>query len=324
MGGFNREEKRSIVTSTLNWKATERLVTNPVPTSDRSLANVKFRLSSGEPPTSDEIRHLDSPLDWDRFAPELLIDIDTATLTLDTGLPPETVAISVIVRDRELNRFGVIGEWGLDALPEDMWPLGEALNRFSRATRLDVAVVATACGIGEPSGSMPLQKGTLLASKAFKIRTPSGGLDLPIKFVEPEEMEKHGLDRRTVFYLFWKGEDVSRAPSDLIEVWLNREHEDKFRALSARDAGSVEDHIGRGIAAHLYGEVLTQVLSSDEDTAEPDSLINVVKELIERELRMTLGDAREVFRKGPDGRARLLPWCWKLAQVDRAFSRLTL
>ena len=165
----------------------------------------------------------------------------------------------------------------------------------------------------------------MLAAKTFKIRSPSRALDFPFKFVAPEEMEKQpGLDRNTVCYVHWHGEDVHRAPSDLIEVWLNREFEDKFRALSGRRVEAVEDHIGRNIAAHVYAEVLTHVLSSEEDSEEPTSLVVIVSNMVQQELKMSLDDLRSIYGRGPDGRSKLMPWCWKLARADKAFADLTL
>ena len=311
--------------SAINWKATERCVTPPVPSSHRSLANVKLRLDANEHPTSDEVFHIEQSQDWNRFTPELFVNIDLATLLSDTNLQQDDIAVSVIVRDRDLGRFEKVQEWCLDNLPEDAWSLSQALERFSRSERLDVSVVATPRASILGAQSVPLPKGTVLAAKTFKIRSPSSAFDFPFKFVEPEQMEQQlGLNRNTVCYVHWHGEDVHRAPSELIEVWLNKEFEDKFRVLSGKHAGTVEDHIGRNIAAHVYADVLSHVLSSEEDGEEPTSLVAIVGHLVEKELEMSLDDLRSIYHQGPDGRSRLMPWCWRLAHADRAFAGLTL
>ena len=309
----------------INWKARERCVTPPVPSSHRSLANVKLRLDTNEYPTSDEVFNIEQSQDWNRFTPELFVDIDLAMLLSDTNLQQDDIAISVIVRDRDLGRFEKVQEWCLDNLPEDAWSLSQALERFSRSVRLDVSVVATPRASIRGAQSVPLPKGTVLAAKTFKIRSPSRAFDFPFKFVAAEEMaQQPGLDRNTVCYVHWHGEDVHRAPSDLIEVWLNKEYEDKFRVLSGRQAGTIEDHIGRNIAAHVYADVLTHVLSSDEDGEEPTSLVAIVGNVVEQELEMSLDELRSIYRQGPEGRSRLMPWCWRLAHADRAFAGLRL
>ena len=309
----------------LNWKAAERCVTTATPLSDRSLANVKLRLEMSESPSVEKVRHIENMLDWDRFTPELFIDIDPAVLTHDVGLPKNAIIIAVILRDRDLNKFEKIHEWPLNSLPDRAWSLDKSLDGFSRSARLDVAVVATPHSPVTNKQSTFIPKGTVLASKVFKIRVPSYGLDLPFKFVEPDEMARQsGLDKGTVCYVHWKGEDLGRTPAELIEVWLNKDLEDKFRALSAKHVGVVADYIGRNIAAHVYVDVLGHILGSDDDSTEPTSLLCVVQDLIERELDMELGELRQIFQRGPDGRARLVPWCWKLTRTDRTFSKLKL
>ena len=309
----------------LNWKAAERCVTTATPSSDRSLANVKLRLEMSESPSIEQVRHIENLYDWDRFTPELFIDIDAFLLTSDIGLPENAIIIALILRDRDLNKFKKMREWPLTGLPNSAWSLDKSLAGFSRSTRLDVAVVATPHASTTNTNSTFIPKGTVLASKVFKIRAPNYGLDLPFKFVEPDEMARQpGLDQNTVCYLHWKGEDLGRTPAELIEVWLNKELEDKFRALSAKRASVVADYIGRNIAAQVYVDVLGHVLGSDEDSTEPTSLVCIVKDLIERELDTELGELRQLFQRGPDGRARLLPWCWKLTRTDRTFSKLKL
>lgn len=309
----------------INWRTTERQVTTPVPSSHRSLANVKFRLDGNGDPVSDEVFYVETQQDWVGFNPELFMDVDVAALTSDTDLKHDDIALSVIVRDRDLGRFEAVQEWRLDDLPEDGWPLDGALDRFSRSLRLDISVVATPRISAVGADGASLLKGTLLAVKTFKIRSPSRALDFPFRIVEPEEMAKHpGLYRETVFYVHWRGEDVNRTPSELLEVWLNKEFEDKFRILNGKHGGIVQDHIGRNIAAHVYAEVLTHVLCSDEDGDEPTSLVAIVGDLAERQLGMSIEELRGIYREGPGGRSKLMPWCWRLSHADVAFAGLKL
>ena len=81
----------------INWKATERYVTTPVPSSQRSLANVKFRLDGNEDPTCDEVFHIETQQDWVRFNPELFVDVDVAELVSDTGLEQDDIVVSAIL-----------------------------------------------------------------------------------------------------------------------------------------------------------------------------------------------------------------------------------
>lgn len=309
--------------SELSWKAAERCVTTAFPYSELALAKVKLRLDSSESPTTDEIRHLEESNDWDRLAPELFFEVDVETLTSDTALPENVIAISVVVRDRVLNKFEQISEWPLDNLPDDAFPLREAMESFSLSSRLDIAVMALPREPVTSANTVRIPKGTLLSTKVFKIRIPGQGHDFPIKFVEPEEMKNQGLSGDTAFYVYWKSVDLQRTPSEVVEVWLNKELEDKFRILSIGN-NTAADHIGRNVAAQVYGEILAHVLAADETASESTSLVSVVENIIERKLGIALAEARRIYQEGPGGRSKLMPWCWKLTNADRAFSKLKL
>ena len=307
-----------------NWSATERRVTSLNPSSDRSLGNVRFRIDPGADPSADEVIHIENGREWDAIKPELFVNIDVPLLLADTSMESDELIVSAILRDRELGIFEKVESWPLDGLPDDGYLLAEAFGRCSRSTRMDVCVVVSHRGTRGGNGLSAVQRGTIVALKAFKIRSRRQALDFPVKFVNPEDMERiAGLDRKTVFHVHWHGEDVHRAPADLIEVWLNKLYEDIFRALSSSSAGSGEEYIGRNIAAHVYAELLTHVLIADDDSEESTSLVSIIKDLVEREFAMRLDDMRRIYRSGPGGRSRVMPWCWKLSNSDRGFAELT-
>ena len=313
---------------TVNWRVTERCTTTPAPSFHQSLANVKFRFHHDESPTVDDVRHIDGPQDWETCSPEIFFDIDVDQLLVDTSLAPGDITISVVVRDRDLGRFERVHELSLSDLPADAWPLRPLLKRFSWSRRLDISIVATSrtSPPGLVSSATAMPKGTLLGAKTFRVRARASGLDFPFKFVQPELMaEQPGLSRTTVCYVHWRGDDLHRPPVELLEVWLNKEFEDKFHALSARRIGSAEEHIGRGIAAQVWADVLTRVLSleSEEDSEEPESLAFLVAELAQRQLDLTLDELRSLYNR-PGGSSRLLPWAWRLARADKAFANLKL
>ena len=306
----------------LTWKAAETRVTAPFPTSDRSLENIKLRLEAGEAARSDPIRYIESVEEWDRLAPELFVDVDTETLTADTGLPVDGIVVAVIIRDREMNKFGRVAMWRLDDLPRDAWPLDSALGSFSRCARLDVCIVASPDVSAAKCDSAAIPHGAMLGAKIFKVRVPKSGIEPPVVFVEPSRMEEQGLAPDTICYVYWKGEDVAGTPDELIEIWLNKTFEDKFRALSSESADAATLHIGRNISAYVYANILEHVLGSDDIPDNEDSLIGVIGDLIEQRLGLMLDDAREAYRAGPMGRAKLMPWCWRLTDADKAFAAM--
>lgn len=311
-----------MATSSIAWKAVEHRVTPPFPTSDRSLENVKFRLARNEEPTTEEDHRIENAHDWDGLTPELFMDADLDALSDDTGIPADNIQVSVVCRDRNLCKFENVVTWSLRDLPE-AWPLSPVLQQFSRSTRFDIVVVATLSPDAPEVSRLWIPPKAALATKCFKVRVRSRGLDVPIKFVEPSELVRLGLDRKSVSFVRWIGEDVTRPPRELLEVWLNKELEDKFRALNAKRGDTAVALISSSIAAQVYAEVIAQVLVADEREGDPESLIQVIGQLIEKQLGIGLGDARRQY-EAPGGRARLVPWSWKLAGTDETFASMTL
>ena len=309
--------------SSIAWKALEHCETLPFRTSDRSLKNVKLRLDRNDEPTPDEDRRIESGQDWDGLTPELFMDVDAAGLSYDTDVPVDDIVVSVICRDRILCKFERVATWPLRNLPEDSWSLSGFLDRFSRSTRFDVVVVATLRPELPVQSRLSIPAAASLATKCFNIRVLGQGLDVPIRFVEPAELVGQGLDGRSVCFVRWTGVDVTRPPGQLLEIWLNKGVEDKFRALNAKSAGTAAAHIASSVTAQVYAEVISHVLLADESEGEPESLIQVVAQLIESGLGIDLEHARRQYNS-PGGRARLVPWSWKLAGADEAFASMTL
>ncbi len=310
--------------TSVEWKASEKRVTAPFPTSDRSLANVKLRLDPSAEPTTEENRYVEPAADREEIRPELLLNVDADLLTADTRLPADGIAVSVIVRNRDLNRFKRVATWPLRCVPKDIWPLGRAVDRFSGTARLDIAVVAAPSLTNSAGDSLAIPAGAVLAARTFRIRAPSRSLDLPIRVVEPSVMSDQGLDRDTICFVHWKGENLQRAPADLVEIWLNKDFDDKFRAMGSRGAGAAAEHIGANISAYVYANVMAAVLNSGDGPDDTDGLVAAVADLVERELELSLDDLRKIWRDGVTGWAKLMPWCWKLAGANRAFATMKL
>lgn len=306
----------------LNWRASESCVTAPAPTSERSLESVTFRLRESEELSSSGVIHIQQNQDWESCKPELFLGVDVRALVSDSGVAPESLIIAVIVRDRILGRFKQVAEWALDHIPADAWPL--PLDHFSWSNQLDVAVLAALGGPATTNdGAQETTRGTILASKIFKIRPPSQTLAFPIKHVSPAEMEKEGVSAETALYVHWKGADLDRPPTDLVEIWLNKQFEDKFRALSVKRPIPAAKYIGLGFTAQVYADILAPVLSSNEEATEENGLLWAATRLLESTLGRDLEELRTTYQEEPAGRSKLLPWCWKLARADRAFSQLT-
>ena len=291
----------------------------PFPSSDSSLAQVRLRLTRNEDPRSDLIHYVDSrPLPSDS-QPELFLAVDTATLASEVGAPEDDLRISVVLRDRVVHWFECIQTWPLTDLPDDGWPIASLVGRLTPNSRVDIAVVATLS-----SSVHDVPDNTVLARKVFSVKPQPQLLDDLVRPVSPDQLASEGLPRSTVCYVKWKGEDITASPSELLEVWINQDFEDKFQELSAPSASAAARQISRAIAADVYREVLAQVLQGDEESDDPGTLVSLVENLLVHKLATSLADARATYRSGPEGRAKLTPSCWRLVQTDTAFAGLTL
>lgn len=301
------------------WRASERFPVDPFPSCDRSLASVQLRLARNEDPRPDLIHYVDRhPLPSDT-EPELFLAVDAAALTSDVGAAVENIRISVVLRDRIVQWFECIQTWPADALPTDGWRIEPLAGRLTPNSRVDIAVLAT---LDTSANGVPAN--AVRARKVFSIKSQPQLLDDLVRPVSPDQMATEGLPRSTVCYVKWKREDITACPSDLLEVWINQDFEDKFQELSAARTNRAARQISRAIAADVYREVLAQVLQGDEDTEDPNALVSLVERLLVPKFAPSLADARATYSSGPDGRAKLTPWCWRLVQTDTAFAGLAL
>lgn len=307
------------MTRAAKWHASERISVEPFPSSDSSLAQVRLRLTRNEEPRTDLIHYVDTqPLPSDA-QPELFFIVDTATLASEVGAPVGDLRISVVLRDRIVHWFECVQTWPLTDLPEDGWPIAPLVGRLTSNSRVDIAVVATLC-----TSVDDVPDNTVLARKVFSVKPQPQLLDDLVRPVSPDQLASEGLPRSTVCYVKWKGEDITASPSALLEVWINQDFEDKFQELSAPTASAAARQISRAIAADVYREVLAQVLQGDEESDDAGALVSLVEGLLVSKLETSLADARVIYRSGPEGRAKLTPWCWRLVRTDTAFAGLTL
>lgn len=305
----------------LRWRTTHERATVPVRPSDPSLNRVLLRLRASERLTADGVRFLDSTDDWNRVDPEVLLNVDRNTLHQNTGRVLGDVEVVVVVRDRVLHRFGVAYRCKADSLPADTQSLGDTIrSRFSRPTVLEISVLLV-----DSEPELPSATATILACKTFRIRVRSSATAIPVRPVEPEELVACGAHVRSVYFVRWTGHDLDRPPADLLEILLNRKHEDKYLALGNQRDGSPGQHIAREIAAGVLAVMLERVLSTDDEgTGKPDGLLQVMDDLVQRVLNQSLDALRDLYRDDANRQALLSAWASRLAGADATFGSIRL
>ena len=88
----------------ISWTASETNGIQPYPFSPFSLSNVALKIKLGDTFSLDEYLYVEEG--WKDVNPFIDIDVDALRLSRDTKISEEKITVSVIARDRALNKFG--------------------------------------------------------------------------------------------------------------------------------------------------------------------------------------------------------------------------
>lgn len=315
------------LSSKVSWTASETNGIQPYPASPFSLTNVALKIKSCNTFSSDEYLYIEEGEGWDNIDPFIDVKVDALRISGDTKIPGTKITISVIARDRALNKFGELISWPLCELPTEPISLLSGLRDFSWSSRLDIVVTASLSSSVELKSTIDIMpKGVILAQKIFKLRERNPRLHLPIKLVEPEEFEKINLSKDTIWAVYWIGIDVAKAPEQLFQVWLNKEFEDKFIALNSSQINKAGISLSKMINAQILYEICAYVLRYVHDNplegADPqEGLVNIIQNW----MADSFGDSIQITARnfsGNEGSSQLFSWCYQEAGANAAFSRL--
>ena len=312
--------------SRVSWAASETNEIQPYPASLFFLANVALKIKSNDTFSSDEYVYIGEE-GWDNINPFMDIKVDVPRLIQDTNILGTKIIISVVARDRALNKFGKLISWPLAGLPEEPVSLLTELQDFSLSSRLDIVVLATLSSTVEMMpevGGIP--KGAILAQKKFKLRERNPRLHLPIKLVEPEEFERNNFNKDTIWAVYWTGVDVTKPPEQLLQIWLNKEFEDKFIALNSNSINRAGISISKMINAQILYEICAQVLrhvhnNQLENADAQEGLVDIIQNWMQDNFGTSIQATAKKFASD-DGSSQLCSWCYQEAGANAAFARL--
>jgi hypothetical protein len=305
-----------------SWSASESEPIEPFGVSRSALDECSFRLTlDGEFETA-EVRTIEDPKLWDNLAPELLIHLDVEDLRDTTGLEPDNTNLSIVIRDRELNRFLKVEQWPLTAIPTSAINLTSKMSAFSQSDRLDVCLVVTpsTSTAGQGDNSVAANRGDVVARKVFKIRTITQSSKLPHRWVKPEEFRSIGAPEDTIWLVNWLGEDLDRPPVETFEIWLNETYREKFKILPL--GGNIATLFQHEMAAAIFSEVALVVLNSDqEETTEPTGTLQIVSAELTRMSGLSHAELRRKLQSH-GGASLVRTWVHSTFQVGELFSDL--
>ena len=258
----------------ISWSANESESIEPFKTSGKGLESCAFRLNSSEPFDKPDTRVITTPDFWKGFQPALLIKADPDELASATGLDRDGIMVSVVIRDRDLNRFAMAYQCVAGELPDEPVELTSARSEFSQSGRVDISVVATPLETAKREVGIASHKAHVVARRTFKIRNMTQSSKTPTRWVSPEEFEKLGTPRDTVWLINWLGEDMERPPEETVEILLNENLRKAFQILE--NDGKTSDLIRYEMAAAIFSELAIKVVGEGEEPIEETGLRRVM------------------------------------------------
>lgn len=304
----------------VTWNATETEVVEPYRVAHDALDGVGLRLAPAEDFDCRDVWYLDSEEDWRNTEPELSITVEPGEVTEVTGVPEKDVAVAVTLRDRDLNRFVLIGRWALDAVPDEPIALREHLTGLSNGVRTDICLFLVTTGQAARGPDISSQWGEILSRKTFRIRRKPNISTFPKVWKKPDEFEEQGLHRDTIFWVEWLVEDLNRPPREAFLVWLNERYKEQLQSF---EFGSGSGRLlAAELAASVFAEISAAVLTSDQEPDEPTGTIQIVVDTLEGTSGMSLMEMRQYVERH-DGFSRMRAWAQQKTGVTDALRVLS-
>ena len=236
-----------------------------------------------------------------------------------TGLDPEEVMLSVVIRDRNLNRFARVYQWEVLSLPARPVELITAWSKFSRSGRVDVSVVATPLETKDRGPGIALHKGDIVARRTFKIRTMTQSVKTPTRWVSPEVFEQLGVSRDTVWFVNWLGEDLERSPVETVEILLNENLREAFQVLE--NEGEMSNLIRHEMVAAIFSELAIKAVGKGDSPEEETGF----RQIMLNELSIAWGlSVEEILaqRERPDFLGMVHAWAQHHVGLNKFFAKL--
>ena len=154
-----------------------------------------------------------------------------------------------------------------------------------------------------------------LASKRFKFVDYKQSLDFPKVLRSADEFEQAGFYRLAPFALKWIGEDLDKPINDLVELWLNKEHELSLLGLNASKHQFSKSFIGVHALQDIFYKIIKQALHSNNYEATAAASVFGALETISIER----GDVISLHGR-PDFRSIVNSWAMQLTKLHEGFN----
>lgn len=302
----------------ISWKANETESIEPFAISRTALDATAIRFRKADRFQTADTHFVETAEFWGDFNPEVRLDLDRAVLESETGLKADDVLVSLILRDRVLNRFAKVMDWPLVTLPDDPISISSFWASFSHSDRIDICVVATPIETMDRGPGIARNRAEVVGRRNFKIRGTAQAAKIPYRWAKPEEFVARNVSSDTIWLINWLGEDLERPISDNVEIWLNERYKDKFLMFEGEEFGNL---FRRAMAAEIVLELAMRALFDRQHPQEEGGMRWMIHDLMSRVSGL---ETEELFIRmdRPDGLGFVHAWTRSYVGLNEAFVEL--
>lgn len=256
-----------------SWSATESRLLEPYLRADNLLHGIKFRCRPSDAYEELSVHWFDRGSVPQDFLPAFLIDTDWTLVAEAVDIPLESLAATIVVRDRARKRWRPFGSWPLAGMPEEIY-LELSPAEFALAYRMEFAFMVTPSKLLERRQGRAYRRDQPVAVRAFQTNLRRDGSRFNISTMPESWFEEHGYSRDTVWALDWESRDPYMEPVAVLTVVMNERYQQAIQLQLAGDGGKV-------LAAQLATEILLEAAlvaldGAEEFETEPSTLLGSV------------------------------------------------
>lgn len=154
-----------------------------------------------------------------------------------------------------------------------------------------------------------------LASKTFKFLDYSQALSFPKVPKSPDEFAEAGFFRSAPFALKWIGEDLDKPINQLVELWLNREHELAMQKFGTSNNSFAKTFLG----VHVFQDVLYDILKKSIKTGSFEATASITVFKLLSDISITRSDILALAER-PDFKSIVNTWAMQIMKLEKSFS----
>ena len=303
----------------ISWSANETESIEPFKTFSKGLEHCALRLRPSETFDQADTRFITAPDFWTDFRPEVRLKVDLDKLVDATGMESDCILVSVVIRDRDLNRFARVYQCEAWVLPAEPVDLTSAWSEFSQSGRVDVSVLAAPAETAGRGLGIAFHKADIVARRTFKLRTMTQASKIPLRWVPSEEFRRRGVPESTIWLINWLGEDMERSPAETVEVLLNEELRDAFKVLE-KDEGTA-NLFRYEMTAAIFSELATRAIGESIKPVEETGLRKIMFEKLSSISDLSDDDIL-ALKDRPEYVSLVHAWAQSYVGLNDSFARL--